>query len=146
MEIKQFQELKTTELYDILSLRNEIFVVEQNCIYQDIDYVDQLSNHIFIKDGEKIIAYARLIKPNVIYNNSLAIGRVMVKKEYRHIGLAKKLMVFVIEQAKTKYPLTSITISAQSYLIDFYRSLGFISASGEYLEDGIPHVKMILTN
>lgn len=146
MEIKQFQELKTTELYDILSLRNEIFVVEQNCIYQDIDYVDQLSNHIFIKDGEKIIAYARLIKPNVIYNNSLAIGRVMVKKEYRHKGLAKKLMVFVIEQAKIKYPLTSITISAQSYLIDFYRSLGFISASGEYLEDGIPHVKMILTN
>lgn len=146
MEIKKYQELSVDELYDILSLRNEVFIVEQNCVYQDIDYIDQSSYHVYIKENNKIIAYARLIEPGITYKDSLSIGRVLVKKDNRKQGLANDLLLFVIEQASLLYPSLDIAISAQSYLLNFYSTLGFKQVSEEYLEDGIPHIKMILTN
>ena len=146
MIIKAFDDLNLYELYEILTLRSEIFVIEQNCIYQDIDDVDKNSYHIFIKENNKIVAYARLIKKGYVFNNSVSIGRVLVKANYRKKGYARRLMNFTIQEANKKFPKTDIVISAQEYLVKFYNSLGFKQVSNMYLEDDIPHVKMILTN
>ena len=129
-------------LYQILKVRSEVFVVEQVCIYQDIDEVDLSAFHIYQSHDEKVIAYARCIPPN---NKPFSqIGRVLVASDARGQGLAKQLMQTAIEFNFKQWPDSSIKISAQTYLIKFYQSLGFELVSEAYLEDGIPHQDMIL--
>lgn len=135
---KSFQQLDLEELYGILSLRLEVFCVEQNCPYQDIDNQDQKAQHVFIKNEDKIIAYARIIHKS---KDKAAIGRVVVDQQHRKKGLAQKIMKHCINDLK---PTNTIELSAQSYLQQFYKDLGFSSTGEYYLEDAIPHEKMQL--
>ena len=141
--IKKFEELSTKELYMILKLRAEIFVVEQNCIYNDLDDKDFESFHIFILEKENIIAYERIVKPGISYKE-YSIGRVAVTKEVRRKGLARTLLQKGINFIKNEMKENTIRISAQKYLLNFYQSMGFAATSEEYLEDGIPHIEMLL--
>ena len=139
--IKRFSELSTTELYQILQLRSEVFVVEQDCVYQDVDFKDQKSLHVFGTKNDKIIAYTRIFKAGDYFTNS-TIGRVVVAASERKYGYGHDLMKVSIEAIKTHFKVDKITISAQKYLKKFYESYNFIQIGEEYLEDGIPHIRM----
>jgi ElaA protein len=141
--LKEFVELTTAELYAIMQLRNEVFVVEQNCVYQDADGKDQRSLHFCGWDGEQLAAYTRIIPPGISYPEP-SIGRVVTSPAYRNTGAGRKLMEESIRHAFERFNADSIRIGAQVYLAKFYQSLGFIQSSEEYLEDGIPHIEMIL--
>ena len=140
---KNFASLSNEELYKILRLRNEVFVVEQNCVYQDADAKDQKAIHVFLEKDMEIIAYLRIFKPGDYFENA-SIGRVVVSPKYRKKELGKELMCkgisYVLEILKEK----TIEISAQVYLNKFYNELGFKQIGTPYLEDGIPHCKMFL--
>tara|TARA_B100001287_G_C22540688_1_gene461993 strand:- start:449 stop:895 length:447 start_codon:yes stop_codon:yes gene_type:complete len=140
--IKHFHELTTQELYNILQLRSEVFVVEQNCIYQDIDGKDQKAVHIFLKENKNVLAYSRIFDESEYFENP-SIGRVVVKKEKRGTELGKKIMVEGAKYIKETFTNKKIEISAQKYLKDFYSELGYEFTGNEYLEDGIPHIRMI---
>ena len=140
--IKYFHELTTQELYNILQLRSEVFVVEQNCIYQDIDGKDQKAAHIFIEQNKDILAYSRIFDESEYFENP-SIGRVVVKKEKRGKELGKKIMMEGAKYIKATFTNKKIEISAQKYLKDFYSELGYEFTGNEYLEDGIPHIRMI---
>ena len=135
--VKTFNELSVDELYEILKLRADVFVIEQNCIYPDIDDKDQSSLHVFLKDKQEITAYLR-----VIPSNPVRIGRVISK--YRRKGLGTLVLKAGIQAAQDAYHAHSITIEAQSYAKEFYEKQGFIQTSDEFLEDGIPHIEMKL--
>ena len=143
--IKKFEELSALEVYEIGKIRQEVFVVEQNCPYLDFDNKDLKCYHIFAKDEEKdrIICYSRVIPKNLSYDTP-SIGRVLVDKEYRYNRYARKLLLQSIEVVKNSFPNENITIGAQYYLRDFYHSLGFEEISERYDEDGIPHIDMFL--
>ena len=136
-----FKDLTTFELYQILHLRAAVFVVEQNCVYQDIDHYDQQATHILGTQDNKLCAYARIFPQNS-YHQQASIGRVLVAKEFRKQGLGHQLLQYCIHSIETDFKTSTIHISAQTYLIDFYQQHGFKVASDEYLEDGIPHVGM----
>lgn len=139
--VKQFDELTLGQLYQVLQLRSEVFVVEQNCVYQDIDGKDQKALHVIgIKDST-IIAYTRLFQPHDYFQNA-SIGRVVLRKDQRAFGYGHQLMDFSIKCINECYQQTEITISAQLYLKAFYESHGFYQIGEEYLEDGIPHIRM----
>ncbi len=140
---KKFQELTATEIYAILQLRNDVFVVEQNCAYQDADGKDQHANHLCGWDGDLLVAYTRIIPPGISYAEA-SIGRVVISPLYRGKGLGFKLMTESISLSFNEFNCTQIKIGAQLYLKSFYTSLGFTAVSSEYLEDGIPHIEMIL--
>lgn len=142
--IKPFDELTRYELYAILQLRQIVFVVEQDCIYLDIDDKDQSSIHVFYIAELKILAYARVLGPGISYNDFASIGRVVNHPDYRGEGLGKKLMEASIKTCRQHFPNSSIKISAQCYLDGFYKQLGFVDTGDHYLEDGIPHQAMIL--
>lgn len=138
---KTFDELSTQELYQILRLRSEIFVVEQNCVYQDIDNKDQKALHLFgIVEGE-IIAYSRLFKPGDYFEFS-SIGRVVVAEKHRDKNFGHELIDQSILEINRRFNIQNITISAQLYLKKFYESHGFVATSETYLEDDIPHIEM----
>lgn len=139
---KTFQELTKDELYTILRLRAEIFVVEQNCPYQDVDNKDQKALHILGYKNEQLIAYTRLFKPNDYFKFS-SIGRVVVAQKERKHKYGYDLMNVSIEVIKSHFNETKIAISAQVYLKKFYHNLGFIQQGDDYLEDDIPHIYMI---
>ena len=139
---KSFTELTTTELYAILQLRSEVFVVEQDCVYQDIDDKDQKAIHIIGYKNTKVIAYTRIFKSGDYFKKA-SIGRVVVKKSERKYGYGHVIMKHSINIIKTNFKETIIKISAQKYLKDFYESHGFTLVGEEYLEDGIPHIGMI---
>ena len=140
-KIKSFEELTTAELYQILRLRAEVFVVEQNCVYQDVDLKDEKAYHLLCeKDGE-LAAYLRILQKGVSYPE-ISIGRVLTKEVYRKQGLAREMLLKAIEYAESILNETEIRISAQAYLIEFYESLGFKTSSDIYLEDGIEHIEM----
>ncbi|MGB6127609.1 MAG: GNAT family N-acetyltransferase [Psychrilyobacter sp.] len=141
LEIKKFDELTPIEVYEILRVRSEVFVVEQNCVYNDEDGKDIESIHIMIKKNDKIIAYLRVIKPGISYDNA-SIGRVLVTPESRKMGLARKIVCAGMDYIINNWNEEKITIGAEDYLKKFYKSLGFKVVSEVYLEDGIPHVKM----
>lgn len=141
---KHFDELTTLELYKILQLRSEVFVVEQNCIYQDIDDKDTMGYHLTCFENEELLAYARMLKPGISYADYSSIGRVCTKQTHRQLGSGKELMRQAIQHCHELYPDTKIKISAQSYLLKFYTELGFKAIGEEYLEDDIPHRAMIL--
>ncbi len=140
-KIKRFRELTVDELYKILALRAEVFVVEQNCVYNDIDGKDLRSTHMWIQERGKIVAYIRLLDKGVSYDEA-SIGRVVVAKEERGRGLAKKIMREGIKFLTERSAEKKITIGAQEYLKSFYQSLGFVEISDVYDEDGIPHLDM----
>lgn len=139
--IKTFDQLTTTELYGILQLRAEVFVVEQDCVYQDLDGKDQKAIHLFYKSDDKVIAYTRLFIPGYYFEEA-SIGRVVVDTNYRKNGLGHTLMKDSISAVKQLFNTSKITISAQSYLQKFYESHGFLQIGEGYLEDGIPHIRM----
>ncbi|PQJ79976.1 GNAT family N-acetyltransferase [Polaribacter porphyrae] len=138
---KSFQELNTTELYQILQLRSEVFVVEQDCVYQDLDFKDQKALHVFGIKDDKIVAYTRIFKSGDYFKNA-SIGRVVVAKNERSSGYGVDLMEASIKAVENEFKTEKITISAQVYLTKFYNSLGFNKVGEEYLEDGIPHIRM----
>ncbi len=136
---KFFDELTTTELYEILRARSEIFVVEQNCIYQDLDRKDYQSLHIFYEDNGKVLAYLRAFYKE---KDIVQMGRVLTL--HHGTGLGGKLLKEGIEQIRTKLTPKSIYIEAQCYATGYYAREGFKICSDEFLEDGIPHVQMML--
>lgn len=138
---KFFHELTTTELYEILKSRAEIFVVEQNCIYQDLDDIDYRSLHIFYESNGRIIAYLRAFEKDSS-EKIIQMGRVLTLTH--GIGLGRNLLKKGITQIKKKWSPASIYIEAQCYATGFYEREGFVISSDEFLEDGIPHVEMIL--
>lgn len=140
--IKTFDELSLQELYDILQLRSEVFVVEQDCVYQDIDGKDKGALHVLGKEGAKLVAYTRCFKPGDYFEEA-AIGRVIVKEEYRKFGFGHKIMEASVKEIEQRYNTKTIKLSAQQYLTAFYESHGFIQTGEGYLEDGIPHIAMI---
>jgi ElaA protein len=140
-KIKTFQELSIDELYAILQLRSEIFVVEQNCVYQDIDGKDEKALHVIGLFEGKIVAYARLFNTG-LYFDSPSIGRVVVKSNFRDQKWGHQLMKNAIQAIELQFASKQITISAQLYLKKFYESHGFIQVGEGYLEDGIPHIRM----
>ncbi len=141
VEVKKFNELTLEELYKIFRLRSEIFVVEQECIYNDVDGKDLDSLHVMIKDRGRIEAYLRVIKAGVSYDEC-SLGRVLVAKEARGKGLAKRIVEEGIECITKRWNENKITIGAQEYLKEFYGSFGFKAVSDVYIEDGIPHLDM----
>ena len=140
--IKHFNELTIQELYNILQLRSEVFVVEQKCIYQDIDAKDQKAIHIFLTENNKTIAYSRIFNEGEYFQNP-SIGRVVVNKEKRGKELGKKIMIEGAKYIKENFTNKNIEISAQKYLKEFYNDLGYEFTGSEYLEDGIPHIRMV---
>jgi ElaA protein len=141
-QVKKFNELASDEIYKILKLRNEVFIVEQNCAFQDCDDKDQNSYHLFLEDNEDIVAYLRILEKGISYNE-ISIGRVLIQKEYRKKGIAREMMLRAINFIQDNLNEKSIRISAQSYLVDFYKSLGFKEVSDLYYEDNIPHIEML---
>lgn len=141
-KLKEFTELTTSELYEILKLRAEVFVVEQNCPYQDLDDKDQSSYHLFLEDNGQIIAVLRILPENIAYKE-MAIGRLIVKKSYRGKGISRKMMVRAMEFITEDLGKDKIRLSGQAYLSDFYQSLGFKKVSEMYLEDGIEHYEFL---
>ena len=141
--IKTFDDLSNTEIYQILRLRSEVFVVEQECIYQDIDNKDKKAVHIFLKEKNEIIAYSRIFKEKEYFENP-SIGRVVVTNKRRMYGIGKKIMNISIDYIKQNIKAKCIEISAQKYLKKFYSNLGFVQQGDEYLEDNIPHLRMLL--
>ena len=141
--LKSFEELSTTELYDLLRLRSEVFVVEQNCVYQDIDNYDQKSLHLFGNINDELLAYVRILPPKLYYAEA-AIGRVVTAKKIRMEGAGKEIMKYAIEKTFALFPKANIRIMAQCYLAKFYTDFGFAAEGPEFLEDGIPHVEMVL--
>ncbi len=140
-QIKPFEALSTTELYQILQLRSEVFVVEQNCVYQDVDGKDLKAFHVLGYQDNILVAYARLFRPNDYFEES-SIGRVIVKASHREQKLGHDLIRTAIETIASLFQETRITISAQLYLQRFYESHGFVKQGESYLEDDIPHIEM----
>ncbi|TXH58908.1 MAG: GNAT family N-acetyltransferase [Bacteroidia bacterium] len=140
---KIFERLSTLELYSILQLRAEVFVVEQNCPYQDLDDKDLLAYHLMFWHNNELIAYTRLIPAGVSFQE-MSIGRVVVLSEYRNRTLGRQLMHESIKQCYHHFGKANIRISAQLYLKAFYTTLGFEPTSETYLEDNIEHVEMLL--
>ncbi|MBU5455532.1 GNAT family N-acetyltransferase [Caproiciproducens sp. MSJ-32] len=141
-KIKTFDELTNKELYSILRLRSEIFVVEQNCIYQDTDNKDLKAYHLMAVDKGELVAYLRILNKGVSYKET-SIGRVVVKKEYRRRKLGLEIINRAIDYIKDIMKENEIRISAQVYAKNLYKKAGFKEVSEEYLEDDIPHVEML---
>lgn len=142
--LKTFDELTLNEFYSILKLRIDIFVVEQNCPYHELDNKDQLAYHFFCTNtNNEIIAYTRIFKPGDYYKEA-AFGRVVVHKNFRKQELGKKLINNTIKEIYNLFGKTTIKIGGQTYLKNFYTSFGFQQIGEGYIEDGIPHIYMIL--
>lgn len=139
---KVFEELTTEELYDILQLRVNVFVVEQKCAYPELDGKDKKSLHVFATKKDKIVAAARIVPPGLSYPQ-MSIGRVVIDPQYRKYGLGKELMQYCLAKIEEEFEAQDIQIGAQVYLQKFYMSFGFENVSDSYLEDGIPHIDML---
>ena len=142
IEIKAFNELTLNSLYEVLQLRAEVFVVEQNCPYQDVDGKDQKAMHILGYHKEQLVAYTRVFEPGYYFDNA-SIGRVVVKENVRQYGFGKDIMKASIAFIEDTLDLSTIELSAQTYLKKFYNDLGFQEIGEGYLEDDIPHIRML---
>lgn len=140
--IKKFRELTVDELYKILQLRVDVFVVEQNCPYHEIDDFDQMSYHAYIEDNGDIVAYIRVLPENTKFKE-ISVGRVISSKAKRGSGLGMAILKVGIAIAEEKFGAKEIRIEAQTYAREFYEKAGFVKDSNEFLEDGIPHIEMI---
>ncbi|APG60785.1 GNAT family N-acetyltransferase [Christiangramia salexigens] len=142
IQVKKFADLSLQELYELLQLRSEVFVVEQDCVYQDIDGKDDEALHVLGKKNGRIVAYTRCLKPGYYFEQA-AIGRVVVKQSERKFGYGHNIMKASDEAISRNYNTSHIKLSAQQYLIKFYESHGYKTQGEGYLEDGIPHIAMI---
>lgn len=141
IKIKRFNEFSINELYSVMQLRSNVFVVEQNCVYLDLDGKDQKALHVLGCENDKIVAYARLFNKGDYFEEA-SIGRVVVDSSFRGKDIGHELMKAAIEAIQIHYETTTITISAQEYLQKFYETHGFQKISEMYLEDDIPHIRM----
>ena len=141
---KSFKELSREELYQLLQLRSEVFIVEQECAYQDVDDKDDIALHVLGFKGDDLVAYTRFFPPGT-YDDTARIGRVVVREAHRGKGLGVDIMKATMEAVKKHFKTESMSLSAQTYLTRFYIDLGFRVMGEEYLEDGIPHVLMVKT-
>ena len=143
--LKTFSELNTTELYNLLQLRAAVFVVEQDCVYQDLDGKDKKSWHVMGYESDELVAYTRIFAPGDYFEKA-SIGRVVVSPNHRGKSYGRNIMKASINIVEDLFGThQSICISAQFYLLRFYNELGFHQVGETYLEDGIPHIKMIYT-
>ena len=140
--IRKFNELTIDQLYKLLQVRTDIFVVEQNCPYSELDYKDQKSIHVWLEENNEILAYCRVLEKGVSFPEA-SIGRVLATK--RHAGYATECLKTAIEVAKKEYNANALVIEAQVYARSLYEKLGFVQTSEEFLEDGIPHIQMRLS-
>lgn len=140
--VKRFDELTLEELYAILKVRSEVFVVEQQCCYLDLDSLDQISLHLFTKHKNEILAYCRIV-PKGIRFADICISRVITAPKARRSGLGRALIKQATHYITEELGEETIRLSGQAYLQNFYESLGFQTASGRYLEDNIPHYEMV---
>jgi ElaA protein len=140
--LKKFEELSSLELYEILRLRSEVFVVEQNCVFLDMDDKDQFSLHLQGRIDGQLAAGVRILPPGLSYEEP-SIGRVVSSPQFRRKGVGIELMKTAIQETISLYGNVPIKIGAQLYLKKFYESFGFLQCSETYLEDDIPHIKMI---
>lgn len=141
--LKKFNDLTVNEFHDILQLRINIFIVEQNCPYPELDDKDKIAFHLFgIDKNNKIIAYTRIFKPGDFYKEA-AFGRVVVHEEYRNQKIGSQLVKETIIETHKLFGNINIKIGAQTYLKDFYQSFGFQQVDDDYIEDGIPHIHMV---
>lgn len=138
-----YKALSLDQLYALLRLRAEVFVMEQECPYQDLDGNDSAAFHLLGCLGDELVSYARLLPPGSKYPGA-SIGRVITSQKVRGGGVGKILMQHAIENCRRHYPATEISISAQQHLEKFYQGLGFNTVSEAYMEDGIPHIEMLL--
>ena len=139
---KQFEDLSVQELYELLKLRVDVFVVEQNCPYHELDGKDQAALHVFLKDAGEIVAYLRVLPLGAMFDDAVGIGRVIAKK--RGVGLGARILRAGIALARERMDAGRIRLEAQSYAQGFYEKAGFVRCSDEFDEDGIPHVGMVL--
>lgn len=142
--VKTFGELTAAELHDILKLRQDVFIIEQNCIYSDIDGSDRQALHLFAYTGNRLAAYSRVFGPGVKFGSDAAIGRIAVDKKHRGTTTGKNLINKSITVCKTNFPGHAIRIEAQAALEEYYMKFGFKAAGAVYPLDGIPHLQMIL--
>ena len=140
---KEFSDLSTDDLYAILNLRQQVFVVEQNCPYLDADYFDQDAFHLLGYENDDLVAYLRAFSPNIKYKES-SMGRIVVSKKNRNKDYGKLITRYGIDFLKGKYPKNEIIISAQHRLLSFYNQLGFKTRGEIYLEDNIDHIQMFI--
>jgi ElaA protein len=141
-QCKSFSELTVEELYKVLQLRNQVFVVEQQSAYQDCDGKDPLSFHLMGWNNEELVAYTRLIPIGISYPDAASIGRVVISSSFRRKNIGRQLMTKSLEEIKVLFGDVPLKISAQSYLIRFYESFSFKPIGNVYLEDGIEHIAM----
>ncbi len=139
-----FEDLSTRQLYDLLALRQEVFVVEQDCPYLDADGKDLKSWHVLGYQGETLVACTRILPRGISYKDGVSIGRVATSQKIRRMGLGKELTKITLEWTEQLFPSQRIRISAQTYLTKFYQSFGFQAIGQEYLEDDIPHIQMVI--
>ena len=140
IHVNQFKDLTVFQLYEILKLRNQVFIVEQCCAYPDVDGKDINSLHIYGEVDGKVVACLRIVPGEIP-----AIGRVAVSEDHRKKGYARALMKQALKTVKKEYQKEKIQLQAQYYLLEFYKDLGFMPISQKYLEDNIPHIDMIYT-
>lgn len=141
-KIKKFEELSASELYEILRVRTEVFIIEQHCNYQDEDNYDQKAIHLFAENNGEILAYCRLFHKGIKYPEA-SIGRVLTTQKARGKNLGKLLIKYAIETIENRFRTSEIRISAQDYLLKFYGDFGFQDTGKKYLEDEIPHTEMV---
>ena len=140
-KIKEFNELSVNELYQILKIRQEVFIVEQTCYYLDADGYDEKAIHLWAEKEGEILAYCRIFKEGVKYEEP-SIGRVLTNLNFRNFKLGKILMKLALELIEARLGSKKVRISAQDYLIKFYNEFGFYDTGKKYLEDDIPHTEM----
>lgn len=140
--IKNFEDLSTKELYKILKVRQEVFIVEQTCYYLDTDGYDDKALHIWAETNGEIAAYCRIFSQGIKYPET-SIGRVLTNTKYRNLKLGKTLINIALQAIETHFETSECRISAQDYLLEFYKSFGFEDTGKKYLEDDIPHTEMV---
>lgn len=141
-KIKSFDQLSTQELYELLKVRQEVFIVEQTCYYLDADGYDEKALHLWAEKNDKVVAYCRIFPQGIKYSEP-SIGRVLTHPDYRNLKLGKILMKLALETIETRYKTKACRISAQDYLLKFYGDFGFADTGKKYLEDDIPHTEMV---
>ena len=138
-----FDSISKEELYDVLSLRQKVFIIEQDCFYEDLDYSDQEANHLLLYKDNKLIGYSRVFPPGIKYD-AASIGRIVTDLGFRGKGYGKDITQESIQFIKNNFPGSNISISAQYRLVNFYEDFGFKKEGSVYLEDDIDHIKMTL--
>ncbi|WP_027378716.1 GNAT family N-acetyltransferase [Chryseobacterium daeguense] len=141
-KIKTFEELTVPELYSFLKARIDVFVIEQNCPYPDLDNYDQKAIHIWAEENGEVLAYCRVFDKGIKYDET-SIGRVLTTEAARGRSLGKQLIQYAVETIENRFHTPEIRISAQDYLLKFYSDFGFTDTGKKYLEDDIPHTEMV---